>query len=599
MKNLLKVAIAVCAAVAAMSTQVNAQTVQLKGLGSSAYFLEAGLGANYSGGLINAPCVWSLASGTVAATDTKVTPSAVDNGQVWVAWTTGGTTYSCESPSTSANVYAYLQTDSVVGNRCLFNSTTCTIAGFPNSGTSVPAKLILSAIGTNCSTAGATPNGECDLPTSIANALNSAAVNFAGTDIRPEDAEFAITRATTACGTAVATGSQYLGLGYSKTAGDRIGSYNYNPTVSPVTGSYFNVVNFTLPSTFYVNVVGAIPIVVAANGTGISTGSISAHTLAYLLDGTYSYTGQVSSSPSATGSPLWVYLREPLSGTYNTMEYNIPNTTVFTTSQDVGQSQPSGQINCSGSVPKGLVSGTGSGTSYPASYDLNISTTSGGARQRQIGTGAELKAVVTNANSNSLGYGFWSVANFAGFTSSATPNAKYLQIVPYGSSTAIDPLLNSSTTYTGAIPTTGSEIKNVDLHTTREGTYPIWSLLRIVTTSSAASTLAGDLASATDDFVSFGATTSRPDFVTPDKIDVVRSHFTPPAIAALTNPLANGDWQLNDGTSTCTLAPESGGDVGGVVLALYSPNPFNGHADDSDYCTANPTKLGGQTGLRN
>jgi hypothetical protein len=271
---------------------------------------------------INAPCVWSENTSTVTATDTSVSPSAVDTGNAWVAWTKG--TGTCAAPGSTALVYAFLSTDSVVGNRCLFNANlttpTCSIS-YPTS-VPAPAGLILTAGVTDCGT-----TGECALPLSIANALNSAKVNFAGSDIRPEDAEFAITRAlatsTVTCGQALVSGSQYLNLGYAN--GNKIGSFNYNPSAG--TGSYFNVVKFALPATTFVTLVGATPIVVAANGTGISAGSISAQTLAYLLDGTYSYTGQVAASPSATGSPLTVYLREPLSGTYNTMEYNVPNST--------------------------------------------------------------------------------------------------------------------------------------------------------------------------------------------------------------------------------------------------------------------------------
>jgi hypothetical protein len=584
MRNILKVALASCAVSAAMATPVKAQTVELTGLGSSAYFLEAGLGANYASGAINAPCVWSENTSTVTATDTSVSPSAVDTGNAWVAWTKG--TGTCAAPGSTALVYAFLSTDSVVGNRCLFNANlttpTCSIS-YPTS-VPAPAGLILTAGVTDCGT-----TGECALPLSIANALNSAKVNFAGSDIRPEDAEFAITRAlatsTVTCGQALVSGSQYLNLGYAN--GNKIGSFNYNPSAG--TGSYFNVVKFALPATTFVTLVGATPIVVAANGTGISAGSISAQTLAYLLDGTYSYTGQVAASPSATGSPLTVYLREPLSGTYNTMEYNVPNSTVAQTSQDVGKTQPTAQINCNGTVPKGLVSG-----SSPAAYDMNIATTSGGARQRQIGTGAELKAVLT-ATSNALGYGFWSAANFAGFTSTAAPNAKYLEIIPFGGTTAVDPLLNTSTAYSGTIPTS-TALANVDLHTTANGTYPIWSLLRLVTVNTTAEGFANELATSTDDFVNFGTGATRPDFITPSKMTVVRSHFTPPAGTGYPATNANGDNALGTTKTACTTA-EAGGDVGGVILLRTGSATLNGFESDNSYCSSTAT-TDGQTGHR-
>jgi hypothetical protein len=593
MKNLLKVAVAVCAALAAMSTQVKAQAVELTGAGSSGYFIQAGEGANYSSGAINAPCVWSENTNSVSATDTSVSPKAVDTGSAWVAWTTG-TGGTCTSPASTAEVYAYLSTDSVVGDRCLFNSSTCSIT-YPTT-TPAPAGLILTGGVSNCGT-----TGECDLPSSIAAALNSATVNFAGSDIRPEDAEFAITRALTSCGTAVASGSTYLGLGYSN--GNQIGSYNYN---QDGTGQYFNVVKFSLPSTFYATIVGASPVVVAVNsstsGSGLDGSSVTALTaqeLADFLAGSYSYTGQASgnSTPSATGSAVTVYIREPLSGTYNTMEYNIPNTTNasdptnpnlpnFELSQDVGVNNISGQQNCNGSVPTGLVSG-----SSPAAYDLNISTASGGARQREIGTSKELAAVLANANGQSMGYAFWSQQNFAGFTSTAAPNAKYLQLIPYGSTTAVDPLLTAGTTYTGTIPTTSAQLADVDLHTTEDGSYPDWSLLRIITTSTTAEALAEDLAKATDDF-----DTSVISFAVPSKMTVVRSHFIPVAGTGYPTSAANGDNSLGAGNTACTDS-EAGGDVGGVPLLLTGSSTLNGFGSDNTYCKDNSVKTG-QTGYR-
>ena len=136
LKNFLKMSVAV-ALTAAASLQVHAQSVKLQIVGSSAFFLEAGLGANLSTGPIDAACVWSASSG-VTATDATVSPSAVDSGSAWVAWTTG-TGGSCTSPASNAVIYAYLNTDSVVGNRCLFNGCTLT---YPTTDPA-PAGLIL------------------------------------------------------------------------------------------------------------------------------------------------------------------------------------------------------------------------------------------------------------------------------------------------------------------------------------------------------------------------------------------------------------------------------------------------------------------------
>ena len=313
--------------------------------------------------------------------------------------------------------------------------------------------------------------------------------------------------------------------------------------------------------------VGATPVIVVVNGNGDTTGfsnsaitNLTSQALANFLDGTYSYADQALSSPVASGDAVKTLIREPLSGTYNTMEYNVPNTTVAKTSQDVGLNQPAAQKNCSGAAP--------------LSNPLNIATTSGGARQRAIGTGQELSTVL--ATPNSLGYGFWSVANFKAFTSTGTAQyARYLTV------DGVDPLLKSGTTYTGALPVTGStELANVDLHTTAQGNYPIWSLLRLVNAGSTAIPSVANLATAAQAFVTFGTSTSRPDFITPTSLKVVRSHFIPPAGVGEPATAANGHVGL---TSSACTAPEAGGDVGGVVYTL---------AADSTYCTNNKVTTG-------
>lgn len=461
MKHLFKVLpFAFATALMALSANANAQTVEFNALGSSALFLEAGLAASNSSA-INATCVWSSTgkvTGEIAsATDTSVSPAANDAGQAWVAWTPG--TRGCTSISSSTQVWAYLQTDSVVGDRCLFNAhtstPTCTIA-YPVNSNGVPTANLISST-------------EYSLPGAIATALNSAAVNAAGTDIRPEDAEFAISRALTGCGTAIGS-TKYYGLGYSN--GDNIASY--------FSSSLFHVVNFSLPASYTVTPIGATPVLVVINGS--STGflnpsntlqNISSATLAKFFDGTDSYTGQAYTGGGANGNAVTVLLREPLSGTYNTTEYNVPNTvdnstygiTGNYTSQDVGYSQLVGQRDCP-------PSGTGLNP-------MNIVTASGGHRRRAIGTGEELKEVydTTNNGNDVIGYGFWSVANFAGFSSSSAANTRYLTV------DGVDPLLKATdnySTYNGAIPLSGTqELADVDLHNVANGNYPIWSLIRL------------------------------------------------------------------------------------------------------------------------
>jgi hypothetical protein len=563
MNNFLKaVSFAATFALMALSASANAQTIEVKGIGSSGMFLETGLAASNTAGTspIGASCLWtsnssstSSPSNVVSATDTSVSPAAVDTGSAWVAWTP--TSGSCTDITSSTKIYSYLQTDSVVGDRCLFNAHAtsgdlCTIA-YPVATTSagIPTSNLIFA-------AGSTP-AEVPLPSAVATALNSGTVNVAGTDIRPEDAWFAVNRGIANCNLALgASNSQYLGLGYGQ-----------NGNVSSFFGgSPFHVIQFTLPvnatnNAYTVTPIGATPVVVVINspdtngfGSGTITNITSAN-LALLLNGNSSWTNQAIDPSMANGEPATVLIREPLSGTYNTMEFNVPNTVAIQTSQDVGLNQTT--PNCSGTAP--------------LSNPMNIETASGAHRRRAIGTGQELSEVMdTTTNGDVLGYGFWSVANYKNFTSALAPHATYVTV------DGIDPLITTSSDHTGVIPTTGSSaLADVTLANVANGSYPIWSLLRLVTVTSdtTGTTNAQTLSTATQNFVSFNSTTARPDFITVPNLTVVRSHFVPtaPPIPPATtptqpSPAANGHVGFS-GRSACT-ATEVGGDVGGVVIPL-------------------------------
>ncbi|MBT9333099.1 hypothetical protein [Paracidobacterium acidisoli] len=529
----------------ALPASSNAQpSPDVNAIGSSGLFLELGEAAftlSLPPGAAVA-CAWSTStSSLVVATDTS-SGTNTDTGNAWVVWfaPTGST---CSSNVVPVAVYGYLQTDSVVGDRCLFNGTAskCSIS-------------YTSAVGT----AGANliEPTEFALPAMVASALNGAP-NVAGTDIRPEDAEFATARALTTCGTPIpatygsVTTTQYEGLGY--TAGDNIESET-NP------GTGFHALDFTLPATFFTQPVGADPVVVFvhstdASGTGFNNTSITnlnRSTLALYLDGSIGETRDAL-TPGATGTsePTTVFIREPLSGTYNTMEYNIPNSLELQTSQDVGEEQPSSQKNCSGSAV--------------GSNPMNIENTNFTSfRKRAIGTGQEVSAVF--GNNDSLGYAFWGVTNFK----AATSTDKYLTV------DGVDPLLTSYTTLNGTIPTTATQLANVKFPHIVDGTYPIWSLLRLVYVNSSLSTATLNLAEGAASFT----TPMHPDFVpyyvasagTTVNLKVERSHFIPPAGTIMPATPINGECASNP----TALTTEAGGDVGGVVIPC---------AVDADYKT--------------
>ena len=127
----------------------------------------------------------------------------------------------------------------------------------------------------------------------------------------------------------------------------------------------------------------------------------------------------------------------------------------------------------------------------------------------------------------------------------------------------------------GLIPTSvNGQIGNVTLANVKNGSYPIWSKLRIVSAGGSGVT---SLVAAAQNFLS----PSQPDFVPAGSLSVIHSHFAPPGVnfpSSGTNVPANGG----------TCGTEVGGDVGGVVLSLQA---------DGDYCADNASPTG-QTGLR-
>ena len=525
MKTLAKGFIALATALVALSASSNAQSLVFGGAGSSALFLELGQAASQAPASPYYPeaCVWSSNSSTLTDNSTYGAGVTETGNKVWITWS-AGSTGTCASPAgTGIYVSYYVSADSVVGNRVLFNHAKLTALG--SGGANV--------LGTGTDTV-------TTLPTAISNVVLNSTVTAAGTDIRPEDAEFAITRALTTYNTPVVAGSQYLGLGYT----------NGNTIPSDYSGSYFNVINFALPTSFTVTPVGAAPIVVAVNstdasGTGFHSSNITnlnSSTLALYLDGTIGETQDaLTPGTSETASePVTVVVREPLSGTYNTMEYNVPNTLALQTSQDVGLTQLTSQKNNNPTAALHIANATGNG----------------GYRRRAIGTGQELSEVF--ATNDALGYGFWSVSNFK----AAPATAKYLTV------DGVDPIEANYNT-NGAIPTptsgVGPSLSNVTFTHVLDGTYPIWSLLRLVDLGSAPG--ASYLGAAAQAF----STTSYPDFVPYSSLAVERSHFTPPGQT------------VSPQNAYLPRYTEAGGDVGGVVIPTLV---------DQDYASATGNTAG-------
>jgi hypothetical protein len=582
----LKYTFVVAAAVLVFAAaSVNAQTVRIAMLGSSGIWQALGESSASQNG-----CYWTAPASDFTATDKRFTPNLTDSGAAWVTWTTGATG-TCAAPSSDAIVDFDMNTDSTVGNRCFF--------GAPASGAS---GCLMSTTATGglagANTFPAPFNNDTAIPASVVAAINVATDNIdaAATDVRPEDAKFATIRGLSPCGQVVS--GQYLGIGYQTTTtglGVAIQGSLLNHA-NPAAKS-FNVADFNLIGTdpvtggavrsFTVIPVGAVPIVVFVNPAS-STGfgsllatNITRGELAGYYDGTLGKVTDLVSQPFVSGAAgSYVFVREFLSGTYNTFEYAIPNSQSNQSSQDVGLAALN-QFN-SGSTTKGplLECGTGAsggvtrGTDATATVlstqnplqDNPRGSTATGGRFRSIGTGNMVAAVL--AQSNGLGYAFWSSGNFK----NALPtNAKYLTV------DGIDPI--QETWIDGLIPTAGNGLLgDVSFAHVKDGSYPIWSLLRTECDPNVTGvcTAVTGLATAAQELIS----PFIPDFVANSQLLVFHAHFAPPGVNFNTgNVPANGH-----GTSV-----EAGGDVAGVVYSLQA---------DGDYIS-DTTQQGGIVGRRN
>ncbi|HKM49304.1 MAG TPA: hypothetical protein VJX69_17065 [Terriglobales bacterium] len=558
--------------------------VHVVGAGSSAQFLTAGLGAdglalgiagvgapNYASnatnplncntaGKANAVYHWSLKNGAnvVDNRDSRILPEL---GNIWIVWIA-----SC-SDATGAtgitDVWTDVSVDSTVGNRVFFAAET--------AGNGAQVQVIGSGAGGNLiGSAALWQDNSVDdttLPAAVAGAIGTAStggvhVNVGLTDIRPEDAYVATARALGKLNTTTWAGLGYIGV--SANIGEPIlTAQGTNTQATPVK---FELANGTDPIT-HLTVrpattvpIGAAPIVFIFNNnsaasvpldlkTGVApdshvTGQV--YPLANLFDGTTSCSLANPAFDSFSGAPqstnITVTLREPLSGTMNTTEFNL-----FRSDGNTDDSQEKGIVN-----------------PYSKPYNpLNLACASGGNRWRAIGTGEVVNAVLNNANT--LGYIFWGFSNAAKFGGSAKYN--YLTL------DGVDPLNyptagNQQLPNCPVAPATNCPSSNftggVSFASLRYGTYKAWSLYRwVVEDANDGGDIYGPahLAAATEAAVDTAVADYVPFCTTGDSLSVYRSHFKDtvlPAEAAGNNGAASCSSTLGGDT-------EAGGDVGGLV----------------------------------
>jgi len=613
------------------------------GAGSSAQFIMSAIAADQAA--VNANTALYGGAGTIMHWSKKYSSTGPQGGEltddrdslgrilpetanVWAVW--------IENSGNVTDLWTDFSVDSTVGVRCFSAVQTNLVNGC--------GLVLLSAAGTGSDNAvlgtsqqALWPDGNNDVSIDAAAvaALNSGLqVNVGMTDIRPEDALFATNRAIAALNT-----TTYAGLGYTGPTKE-IGAPIYTDQGvlqgTGSTGSIATPIGFALAGkkdpingkgtvpAYTTYPLGAAPIIFITNngsatGPAVVTNLVTGITpdlhvtgqkypLANLFDGTTScdtHNAAFGGPNDGGGTPLTLFLREPLSGTMNTTEFNL-----FRSFDNTNDSQEVGVTNPTRSPYNPLQLGCSGGH---------------GTRSRAIGTGEVLgkaSAYGLLDTNNSLGYVFWGWGNAGKFKGSAQFN--YLTIdgvdpvwqdptaystcqggtAPNNDGAVCDATAEQCTAGTGGVAGTctagGSTNQTVPYCTTatcsvnlwgtgesfpnlRNGTYKAWSIYRWIAVPNSdtygPAAVAQEAQNYVDqdiaDFVPFSACApGQLSCATPtDGLAVFRSHFTPKGVS-LTGvcTLSNGSVTTansSDGGNTLGGGTECGGDVGGLVYGPF------------------------------
>jgi len=508
-----------------------AVTPYFNAAGSSGAFNSFGLAAGpASGGSVCGGFIWTKKNGAQGV-DNRGT-GLLETGNVWIVW---------DNSSSPTKVCSYIAVDSIIGQQLFFAAPASTFNILFPAGTAGD-NLIPTLTDT-------------PIPQAVINVLEGQPFNAAPTDIRPEDALFEETRVLAPLDTV-----HYNGLGYGPgPVGASIKSAFSTKTSTPAIYALSGtdpITGQTIPATktIDVGVQVVVAIVNAQQGSGQNSGHFGDSTSFFNLNrrdwtlavnGGYAYTKDLTSVPGQGTVPLNVVAREPLSGTFTTLEFNIPRNAETASTQELNVNPAQGQ-----------------GTTCPGQPCGNPLFLSNGAgwRKRAIGNGEEIAQVGTAANGDSLGYAFWSVGNLAG----QSPNIRYLQV------DGVDPINLSYVD--GTLPTCTAPCPGiVSFANVASGNYPVWNTLRVVSHKPIPAGVTALIAGAQHQVVDF-----LPDFLPLSAMGVLRSHYKQSGIVA-----ANGSG------GACNFA-ETGGDVGGAVITIQG---------DQDYCAATATHTG-RNGLK-
>src|SRR5215813_8017218 len=334
---------------------------------------------------------------------------------------------------------------------------------------------------------------------------------------------------------------------------------------------------------------GAAPVMVIANYSSTASGhfgdpalaisGISVNSLAIALTGgsttslppavntlnTGFHIRDFSTAKGASGAAdpgLHAFIREPLSGTYNTIEWCVPNSVRFGGDFAFGVGRMTGQ------------------DSNVAANPLSQTAPNTGTRKRVIGSG-EMVAQVNN-NVDGFGYTFWNFSSFQGKACTSSSCVNGVNALKYLSVEGVEPLFSGSSANpdgVGVFPqctTSGGVIVSCpQLPFTHivDGTYPVWSKYRAIYDATDPTNIAGALIgtyvqeiAANPPNGGFPGSGILTDLVPLKNMQAFRSHY---AQVVRTSGVAFGP---NNGFKLGV--PETGGDAGGLVMTIQSELDF-------------------------
>jgi hypothetical protein len=554
----------------------NAQAPQVVAVGSSGAFTSVVIAMVNGDPITGATTtcgtnVWTAGASIATAIDNRSGSIPAEGGNIAVVW---------DNSTTPTIVCSYLSVDSVVGQRLFL-------------GQAATGNATLSLTAAAQTTPGANKvafikDNATGLPLAVYNLVNGAHFNVAFTDIRPEDGVFAYGRAAAALDATSKTG---LGYGPPGGVGTAVLS-SYDQTSAQVVAYAISgndpFSGLAIPA-FKTISLGASPVVIFYNTTDVAAGGLGAisptnvntHVLSSFYAGLLGVNEELTGVPAGAGNikPIHAVQREPVSGTYNTFEWQVVRSRdgVTDLSQETGF----------GPTPANCFTPPATATFIPPTTlcgnPENAASSGGisfGARTRAIGTGQMVNAVNSANNPNSLGYAFFGLGTFGG-----KANIKYMTL------DGVDPInatysggtfpnctgfFNTTPAFscTGALPT----FANV-----AAGNYRTWSVLRAViyqsyTPPSSGPSVPGLIQAAQDQ-----AHTNVPDFIpaqfcanaacssTTKGLSVFRSHYNISGVCA-GNGTAPGYTPVVSGgcSGTYTAGQESGGDMLGSQFLVQA-----------------------------